>query len=144
MMMMMMIALTLGRPFITRFDMVMGYSRGMSDMHASYVPNDYTQLVEGGLGKELEGLDVGGMLKPTANIAHFASNCQSDLRQAWVDELMLHIPVDSFGKCNKNRDLPEELTGAQKRMDRDEVVERLGGKFTAQQGQVMLMKTKLS
>ena len=77
-----------------RFDMVMGYSRALSDMHASYVPFNYTELVEGGAGELL----ATGLVEPTADIAHFASNCNSELRQSWVEELMQHVEVDSFGK----------------------------------------------
>lgn len=123
-----------------RFDLVMGYSRAMSDMHASYVPSDFAELARGGDG----GLDVGGLVQPTADIVHFASNCNSEVRQAWVEEVMSHVSVDSYGKCNTNKKLPPELVAAEQRRDRDAIVERFGGWFTAQGGQAAVKRAVVS
>mmetsp|Transcript_45560 Transcript_45560/g.143098 ORF Transcript_45560/g.143098 Transcript_45560/m.143098 type:complete len:530 (-) Transcript_45560:21-1610(-) len=98
-----------------RFDLVMGYSRQLADMHASYVPHS---LVEIQKGLQLEQDELRS-INVSADIAYFASNCNSDFRQSWVKGLMEAIPVDSYGQCEKNKELPLHLLQLQQGPDEE-------------------------
>ncbi|EKX46359.1 hypothetical protein GUITHDRAFT_107966 [Guillardia theta CCMP2712] len=82
-------------------------------MHASYVPHS---LVEIQKGLQLEQDELRS-INVSADIAYFASNCNSDFRQSWVKGLMEAIPVDSYGQCEKNKELPLHLLQLQQGPD---------------------------
>ncbi|XP_064457816.1 alpha-(1,3)-fucosyltransferase 10-like [Ornithodoros turicata] len=53
-----------------------------------------------------------------APVAYVQSDCDTPIqRDAYVQELMKHIAVDSYGKCIHNADLPYELSDAMQAMD---------------------------
>lgn len=46
-----------------------------------------------------------------APVAYIASNCESSCdRDNFIQRLMRHVPVDSFGKCLHNREFPRGMT----------------------------------
>ena len=63
----------------------------------------------------------------TADVVFFASNCNSDFRQSWVEGLMEAMPVDSYGACFKNKEMPEGLDRRQRNADPDTTFEDAPG-----------------
>lgn len=63
-----------------------------------------------------------------ADIVYVQSNCDSPMdRDAFVQELMQHLSVDSYGKCLNNRDLPKNLGTPES--NRDDAFLRLLSKY---------------
>ena len=55
-----------------------------------------------------------------APVAYVQSGCSTPSgRDDWVEELMKHIKVDSYGECLHNKDLPGHLRGSEKWKERD-------------------------
>ena len=55
-----------------------------------------------------------------APVAYVQSGCDTpSMRDEWVEELMKHVRVDSYGGCLHNKDLPRELRGSEKMRERD-------------------------
>ena len=49
-----------------------------------------------------------------APVAYVQSSCDTpSMRDDWVEELMKHIAVDSYGSCLNNKPLPESLAGSE-------------------------------
>ena len=63
----------------------------------------------------------------TAHVVFFASNCNSDFRQSWVEGLMEAMRVDSYGACFKNKEMPEGLDRRQRFRDPDTTFEDAPG-----------------
>lgn len=53
------------------------------------------------------------LLKPaSAPVVMFLSNCKSNnMRNTYIEELMKYIPIDSYGKCYRNKEIPAHLQG---------------------------------
>ena len=50
-----------------------------------------------------------------APVAYVQSGCSTPSgRDDWVEELMKHVKVDSYGECLHNKDLPGHLRGSEK------------------------------
>ncbi|EDV58358.2 alpha-(1,3)-fucosyltransferase B isoform X1 [Drosophila erecta] len=48
--------------------------------------------------------------RPVTSVVFLQSDCDTmSGREDYVKELMKHVPIDSFGSCLRNRDLPESL-----------------------------------
>ncbi|XP_021922200.1 alpha-(1,3)-fucosyltransferase 10 isoform X3 [Zootermopsis nevadensis] len=61
------------------------------------------------------------LLSELAPVLYIHSDCSTPLeRDAYAMELMRYIPVDSYGKCIQNRNLPEHLADPMESMDSDE------------------------
>jgi len=55
-----------------------------------------------------------------ASVVYVQSGCDAPLhRDLWVKEFMKHVPVDSYGSCLHNKDLPDSLVGSEQ-MDNQE------------------------
>jgi len=49
------------------------------------------------------------LLSQLAPVLYIHSDCSTPLeRDAYATELMKYIPIDSYGKCVQNRNLPEQ------------------------------------
>ena len=89
----------LARPeFMSNFDLTMTYRRD-SDVWLPYVtPDTPRKLLKAPKSKTEE-----------AQAVYMASYAwPTNRRNDYVEELMKYIPVDSYGKCLHNRDLPED------------------------------------
>ena len=114
-----------------RFDLVMGYSRELSHMHASYFPHNFSAIRAASTPehrrRQMWPVDVIASINVTADAVLFVSNCESSLRNDWVQGLMDAMPVDSYGACFKNKQLPLELERQQRLGDRDSAFEAAPG-----------------
>jgi len=55
-----------------------------------------------------------------ASVVYVQSGCDApSQRDEWVKEFMKHVPVDSYGSCLHNKDLPEELNGSEQMENKD-------------------------
>jgi len=49
-----------------------------------------------------------------APVAYVQSGCDTpSMRDSWVAEFMKHIPVDSYGSCLNNKQLPSDIAGSE-------------------------------
>jgi len=114
-----------------RFATVMGYARHYSDMHAAYMPSNFSELQV----PRSWSLEETEDFKPEADAVLFVSNCHSESRTEWLKGLMEAMKVDSFGACLNTRTLPVGLRRRETQGDVDQVFERGGAWGTAQAGQ---------
>jgi len=50
--------------------------------------------------------------RPSTSVVFLQSDCDTmSGREDYVKELMKHLPIDSYGSCLRNRDLPERQVG---------------------------------
>lgn len=100
-------------------------------MHASYFPHNFSAIRAASTPehrrRQMWPLDVIDSINVTADAVLFVSNCESSLRNDWVQGLMDAMPVDSYGACFKNKQLPLELERRQRLGDRDSAFEAAPG-----------------
>eukprot|EP00802_Teleaulax_amphioxeia_P007080 Tamp_07086.p1 GENE.Tamp_07086~~Tamp_07086.p1 ORF type:complete len:364 (+),score=62.18 Tamp_07086:1083-2174(+) len=130
-----------------RFDLTMGYSRQLLHMHASYFPDNFTAIMAASSEEHRRQNqwpeELIAAINVTADVVFFASNCNSEFRQSWVEGLMEAMPVDSYGACLKNKEMPEGLDRRQRLGDRDATFEAAPGAFRTAQGEQSNVKIQV-
>jgi hypothetical protein len=111
------------KSLLTLFDITQGYDRDLYDVISdAYLPRDQHYFM-GNNRVSLESVMLDKRQAPsyvTAPIFWMNSNCQAPSnRSGYMKELMLHIPVDAWGNCGRNKgpELPPEIAKIQGNTD---------------------------